>query len=301
MALVGTVPAVSRFGGAGIGVTKAQARLDYVRARRLLIVVGIAVLGVLVALLLVRSVDEVEVVATLLFVPIFLALMFFGMVGGVATAVASTVLYVVLRADVIDAVGWSEYSGLIGTRALSYVLFGAVGGWASTILEQSLDKLDLYDQIDDQTGVHNARFLLSDVDLERSRCIRYQTVFSVSFLQFPTAALATLPARRRRSVLRELGVRLRSGVRTVDRVAHGSDGRVHHVAAMLPETGSQGAEIFHGRFVTSIREFLVANDLDPDVVVSGETCTIPGDESALEARLVTWDAIDAAEHSTARR
>ncbi len=165
-------------------------RMDYARARRLLTLVGLAVLAVLTLLLLVRSVDEVEVIATVLFVPLFLALMYFGVVGGILGAVVASVVYVALRADVIDAVGWGEFSSLIATRTISFLLFGLVGGWASATLEQSLDKLDLYDQIDDATGLHNSRFLLEDIDLERARCARYSTVFSVSFLEFPTAVLA---------------------------------------------------------------------------------------------------------------
>ncbi len=275
--------------------------MDYTRARRLLTLVGLAILAVLTVLLLVRSVDETEVIATILFVPIFLALMYFGILGGVIGAVIAGGIYVAMRADVIDAVGWGEFSSLIATRWISYLLFGVVGGWASATLEQSLDKLDLYDQIDDMTGAYNARFLLQDLDLEQARCSRYQTVFSVSFVDFPSTAFRDLSARRRRHALRELGGRLQSSVRTVDRVAHGNDGRDHHIAVVLPETSNQGADIFHARLVESIQEFLVAQGADTSVTVTGETCTLPGDDDVLAARSRTWTAIDAAEHEAARR
>ncbi len=275
--------------------------MDYTRARRMLTVVGLAILAVLTLLLLVRSVDQVEVIATVLFVPIFLALMYFGIVGGVIGAVAAGAVYVAMRADVIDAVGWGEFSSLIATRWISYLLFGVVGGWASTTLEQSLHKLDLYDQIDDLTGVYNSRFLLQDLDLERARCSRYQTVFSVSFVDFSASALAGLSARRRRHALRELGARLQSSVRTVDRVAHGTDGRDHHIAVVLPETAKQGADIFHARLLESVHEFLVTEGADASVTVTGETCTLPGDDESLASRSRIWTAIDAAEHEAARR
>jgi GGDEF domain-containing protein len=265
----------------------------------MLLLVGLAILAVLVAVLLVRSVDQVEVIATLLYVPIFLALLFFGFTGGLVAAIAATIAYVVLRADAIDAVGAGEFTGLIVGRGMAYLLFGIVGGWASSTLELSLEKLDLYDEIDDLTGIRNARFLLGDVDLERSRTNRYQTVFSVSFLEIPAGALQALGRRKRKALLRELGRKLEDGVRTVDRVAHAYDGEVHHVAAVLPETSGTGAAVFHERFVQRIRDFLVANGVDDSVVVTGRTCTIPGDERPLEAQLERWSAVDAAEHATA--
>ena len=270
------------------------ARIGYDRARRLLILAGLAILAVVVAGLLARSVDHVEVVGTLLFVPIFLALMFFGVPGGAVAGVAATGVYVFLRSDAIDAVGWGEFAGTVVSRGLGYVLFGVAGGWAASTLELSLDKLDLYDTIDDLTGLHNARFLVNDVGLESERSQRYETVFSVSFVEIPAAEISALPARRRRQVLRELGQRLESGVRTIDRVAHGFDGRVHHVAAVLPETAAEGASIFHGRLLTSLTEFFASHDVD--VLLTGQVCTIPGHGDALEARLETWRRIDAVEH-----
>lgn len=271
------------------------ARIGYDRARRLLILVGLAILAIVVAGLLARSVDHVEVLGTLLFVPIFLALMFFGVAGGAVAGVAATGAYVFLRTDAIDAVGWGEFAGTVVSRGLGYVLFGVAGGWAASTLELSLDKLDLYDTIDDLTGLHNARFLVNDVGLESARSQRYETVFSVSFVEISAAEISALPTRRRRQVLRELGQRLDSGVRTIDRVAHGFDGRIHHIAAVLPETAAEGASIFHGRLLTSLTEFLGSHDVD--VLLTGEVCTVPGHEDALEARLETWRRIDAAEHA----
>lgn len=273
------------------------ARMGYARARQLLILAGLLILAVLVAVLLARSVDTAEVIATLLFAPIFLLLLFFGLPGGLVGAAVATGVYVVMRIDAIDAVGVGEFSALIASRGIAYFLFGAVGGWASGTLEMSLDKLDLYDQIDDQTGVNNARFLLTDVDLEKARAERYKTVFSVAFVEFPADALSALRPRRRRTLLRELGRKLEDGVRAVDRVAHGSDGRVHRVAAVLPETAIEGAAIFRSRFLVSLEEFFAANEV-PDVAVTGETCTIPGDDDALAAHLEHWAAIDATEHAT---
>jgi GGDEF domain-containing protein len=274
------------------------ARMGYRRARQLLGLAGLAILAVLIAVLLVRSVDTTEVVATLLFAPIFVLLLWFGLPGGLVGAAAATVVYVVLRSDAIDAVGWGEFSALIVSRAVAYFLFGAVGGWASRTLEMSLDKLDLYDQVDDLTGVNNARFLLTDIDLEKARSQRYQTVFSVSFLEIDGAALGALPSRRRRTVLRELGRKLADGVRTMDRVAHGFDGTVHRVATILPETSEEGARVFQARLEEQVAQFL--DDSGAAGPVVGSIVTVPGDDEALDHELAEWRRLDAAEHDAPR-
>ncbi|HEU5082967.1 MAG TPA: hypothetical protein VFU14_06485 [Acidimicrobiales bacterium] len=275
------------------------ARMGYGRARTLLSLVGLAILAVLVAVLLVRSVDTAEVVATLLFAPIFLLLLWFGLPGGLIGAAAATGAYVVLRADAIDAVGWGEFSALIISRAIAYFLFGAVGGWASGTLEMSLDKLDLYDQIDDLTGVNNARFLLTDVDLERARAQRYQTVFSVSFLDIDAAPIGALPGRKRKALLRDLGAKLEDGIRSIDRVAHGFDGDRHRIATILPETAESGAAVFQSRLEEQVRQFLAAQGAG-DAAVHGTAVTLPGDEAALDEQLERWRRIDSAEHATPR-
>ena len=68
------------------------------------------------------------------------------------------------------------------------------------MLEGSLEKLELYDEIDDETGLYNARHLLLQTDLETSRARRYQTLFSVVALDFPAAPLNALRSRQRRNI-----------------------------------------------------------------------------------------------------
>ncbi len=270
------------------------ARIGYTKARLILLAVGLAILAIVVVGLMARSVDEVEVFGTLLYVPIFVLLMYFGVTGGLLGAVAATVGYVVLRGDAIDAVGWSEFSGTVISHGLGYVLFGVAGGWAASTLELSLDKLDLYDQVDDDTGLYNSRYLLHEVAIERARSVRYENIFSVSFAAFSADSLSDLPQRRRRRVLRDLGRLLDGNVRAVDSVAHGYDGRLHHVAVLLPETPEQGVDVFHERFVASLHEFLASHDVSAEI--DGMSCTIPGAEDELDRRLEVWRGIDAAEH-----
>ena len=272
-------------------------RLGYTKTRRLLVLVGVVVLGVVALTMYARSVDTVEVVATLLFLPIFLAFVYRGVVGGLFAAVVATGIYIALRSPAIDAIGADEFTGLIVSRAAAYLIFGAVGGWAVQVLEGSLEKLELYDEIDDETGLYNARHLLQQTDLEASRARRYQTLFSAVTLEFGSGPLNALRPRQRRSVLRELGRQLREGARNVDHVIHAHDGTTHRLVAILPETAGEGAEVFRARFEDRVRLFL--SDRGAAIApasVSTSAITFPGDEEGLDALRTEFQRIDALQH-----
>ncbi len=231
-------------------------RLGYRRARVLLLLVGLAGLLLLAGLTYARRVETVEVVAVLLFIPVFVALVFWGPWGGTIAGALAAGVYILLRLPAIDAVGLDPFLGVIASRSVALIAFGAVGGWASRQLETSVRKLELYDHIDDETGLLNARFFLEETDLETSRSDRYQTIFSVALAEFPASAFDGAPARRRRSALRGLARELRQSIRTVDRAVHGGDGRRHLIAVVLPETGPEGAQIFTHRLGDRVAEHL---------------------------------------------
>lgn len=271
-------------------------QLGYAKARRLLIITGIAVLAVVALVAYARRVDDVEVAATLLFLPIFLAFVFRGVIGGVVAAVAAIAVYAALRYPAIDAVGFSEFAGLITSRAAAYLMFGAVGGWSTQVLEGSLTKLELYDEVDDETGLYNARHLLQQTDLEMARAQRYQTLFSVVLLDLPAAPFAGMRARPRRSLLRELGRLLGEGVRTVDHVVHVRDGEHHRFAVVLPETASEGAEVFRGRFDERVRGYLAERGVTFDGGAPTRAITFPGADLSMQALRDDFARIDAAQH-----
>lgn len=271
--------------------------LGYTRARRLLVLTGLLVLAVVAVVMYARRVDGIEVAATLLFVPIFLAFTFRGVVGGTVAAVAAIGVYAALRYPAIEAVGAGEFTGLLASRAAAYLIFGAVGGWSTQVLEGSLEKLELYDEIDDETGLFNARHLLHQTDLEMARARRYQTLFSVVVLDVPAAPLHALRARPRRALLRDLGRQLRDGVRTVDHVVHAHDGDRHRLVAVLPETSREGAEVFRGRFDERIRTFFADRGAAFAAADGRATAlTYPGDDDGMEALRAEFQRIDAAQH-----
>ncbi|MEO7571975.1 MAG: hypothetical protein ABIX10_06015 [Acidimicrobiales bacterium] len=272
-------------------------KLGYTKARRLLVLTGLIILAVVAWVIYVRRVDGIEVAATLLFVPIFLAFVFRGVVGGVVVAVAAIGVYTALRYPAIDAIGASEFTGLITSRAAAYLIFGAVGGWSTQVLEGSLEKLELYDEVDDETGLHNSRHLLRQTDLELARARRYQTLFSLVVLDLPSGSLNALRARQRRALLRDLGRQLREGVRTVDHVVHARDGDTHRLVAILPETSLEGAEVFRGRFDERVRGFLADRGAAIDGTdVRARAMTFPGDDEAMDELRADFQRIDRAQH-----
>lgn len=276
-------------------------RMTYARARQLLLSAGLTVLLLIGLFMYARRVDTAEVLATLLFIPVFIGFVFQGLRGGLIAAALAIVAYIGIRYPAIEKVGASALAGLILSRALAFVAFGAIGGWANQQLETSLNKLELYDQIDDDSRLFNARSFLQDTDLEMSRSKRYQTIFSVAVVDFPAAPLQQLSRRKKSALIRELGNLLRGAIRAVDRAVHGFDGTRHRFAVVLPETGVEGARTFSTRLGDRILAYLQEKRLgvergDVDV----RTVTYPEDgDAALQAVRDEFAAIDRLEHPEA--
>jgi GGDEF domain-containing protein len=271
-------------------------RMTFARARAFMVVVGIAILAVIVGVMLFRGIDSVEVIGAVLFVPVFLAFMVAGIPGGAVAGMAAAVTYAVLRIPAMDAVGAGSYRGLIVTRTAAYVAFGLIGGYANREVRSSLRKLDLYDEVDDTTGLQNARSFALDADLEMGRARRYGTIFSVALMEVPRTAFAALGRRRQRIVLRELGQSLRQFIRTVDHPVHAVDGGNHLFAVILPETGSEGADVFGGRLDTWLREFCTSRGV-ATVDTSVRTASFPDDEADIVTICSMFTDVAASEHS----
>ncbi|MDQ3646795.1 MAG: hypothetical protein M3345_07660, partial [Actinomycetota bacterium] len=100
-------------------ITSAPRGMDYRRARLLLLGGGILVLLVIAGVMYVRRVETVEVLATLLFIPVFVGVVLWGIRGGLATAVLAALGYAALRYPAIDAVGAGRFLGLLASRSLA--------------------------------------------------------------------------------------------------------------------------------------------------------------------------------------
>src|SRR5262245_7431244 len=98
--------------------------LTYTQMRVLLLCAGLVFLGVTAAVGYVRRVETAEVMAIILFVPIFVAFVFWDWKGGVLAALLATAAYVGLRTDAIRAVGLDQFIGVILSRSLAFFAFG---------------------------------------------------------------------------------------------------------------------------------------------------------------------------------
>jgi GGDEF domain-containing protein len=270
--------------------------MSYAAARALATVVGVLILGLLMLLLYARHVETAELVAVLLFLPIFFALLRWDVAGGAIAAILATVIYTSLRWSAIEQVGLGLFADTLSSRALGFLAFGLVGGWANHQLRLSIDKLDLYDEIDDETGLYNARFLLHDTDLEQARSRRYDNVFAVSVVEVAGSSFASLTRKKRQKTLRELGDVLAASVRAVDRAAHVRDGGDHWFAVVLPETGPEGARIFTEKLTDQVSSWLTTHGVPLEGPLTSRTICYPEDDEALERLRGSLQAIDRAEH-----
>jgi GGDEF domain-containing protein len=263
--------------------------LSYNQVRILLLVGGLVLLGITAGVNYVRRVETAEVAAILFFIPIFVAFVFWDWKGGLIAALGAIAGYVALRYGAIHALGSGRFISLIFSRSIAFLAFGAIGGLANQELKGSLTKLDLYDQIDDATGLFNARYFLQDTDLEMSRSRRYQTIFSVTVVDIPAEPLDQMGWRRRRNVLRQLGRLLRDSVRTVDRPVHSRDSDRHRVAVVLPETSAEGARIFTDRLAARMGELF-------STTVESQAISFPDDEAALQVVRAEFAEVERREH-----
>lgn len=274
--------------------------IGYSRARALVIATGLGVLLITAGVMYARRVEPVEVGATLLFIPVFIGFVFWKIPGALVAGALASLGYVALRTPAIQAVGADRFVSLILSRAAAYFAFGLLGAWATRQLESSLTKLELYDQIDDATGLFNARFFVEDIELEISRARRYETLFSVVVLDVPASVFETLSRRARARVLRELGRLLKNSVRAVDRAAHASDQSRHSLAVILPETPAGGCLVFADRLVDNICQYLTRRGapVTPDRLglVTG---TFPEDEETILGLQGEFAEIERREHPEA--
>jgi hypothetical protein len=273
--------------------TSSFRRLDYLGARRLVLAVGIAILAFISLMMYARGVETTEVAGSLLFIPVFVALVMWDVKGGLIAGLLAAAGYFLLRYPALRAVAEPRFVGAIVGRSIAFTVFGVVGGWANRQMGSSLTKLELFDQIDDATGMYNARFFLDDVDLELARSRRYQSMFSVVTVDVPAAALSDLPRRRRAAILRDLGKLLRKAVRVMDRPVHGTDADRHTIAVILPDTGEEGSTVLSERLGVAVAEYLRQRGAHLEAtILPNSHLTMPGDEERLEAWRDRFRAID---------
>jgi hypothetical protein len=120
----------------GIAGNARRGRLRELGARALLVLAVGAVVAIVGAGLVVAGVDRVEVVATLLFVPVFAAGLVVGRSAGLVTAGVAAVVYLALRAADVDDAGMASVGLLALTRAAAYAVAAEVGVRAQPLVDR---------------------------------------------------------------------------------------------------------------------------------------------------------------------
>ena len=272
-------------------------RQGYSRTRNLVLGSGLAVLVIIAIVMFVRRVETVEVLATLLFIPIFVAFIFQGVRGGAIAGVAAAIAYAAFRYPAIDLVGAGRFTSLIASRTVAFVAFGLIGGIATQQLRSSITKLDAIDQVDDETSLFNARFFVDNTGLEMQRSDRYHTLFCVAIVDVPGDPLGPLNRRQRQRLMRELGGVISDSARTMDRGVHAFDGRRHRFAVVLPETGRDGGRVFVSRLVEKMADALAHRGVRVDAAsIESDVAMFPDDGASLQRLRSEFAEIEAREH-----
>lgn len=267
----------------------------YDSSKKMLAVSGLAVLAVIVAFEVYRGIDPIEVAATTMFVPVLLAFIWKGLGGGLIAGSIATLVYLGIRLPSMQAVPEGWFIRATVARALAFLVFGAVGGWASRRLSSSLEKLELYDQIDDATGLYNARYFLQELEVEIARVRRYGSKLSVVTLEVPASEGSA--QKRFLKVLNEYASSLKRSLRPTDRAAHGSIQGKHVFSVILPDTDASGAQVFAGRLKSAATEFFTKRGVEStQVALSTGVLAYPDDELELERLSEEMREIDRAEH-----
>lgn len=228
----------------------------YRQSRTLVLATGSAVLLATAGVLLLRAQDPTEVLAVVLFLPVFVAAVLGGVRWGLAVAVVAALGYVGLRLPDINQFGWS----LLGTRIIAqfigYLAFGALGGWAAGVVQTGITKLDRFDVRDDDSELLNARGLHEQLGHELARAQRYGSSFSVVTVTF------TIDGDKRET-RHQIGDVVRQSVRTVDEPGRVTLDGHDVVVAVLPETPAAGAEIAGEKIAEHLEQ--EATHVDADV------------------------------------
>jgi GGDEF domain-containing protein len=240
-------------------------QMTWNRARGLVLLGGLIVVGVIVLVMSMRGVDPVEIAATMFFAPVFVGALYFGPLAGLLLGLAAVGGYVALRLPAIRLVGWSELGGLLAFRAAGYLLFGGVAGWASRSLAQTMTRLEAHDPVDPRSGLVNRRAVLHVLEAERVRAERYGSVFSVVALRMPDSQVPAF----------ELGELVARRVRASDTAGRLEIDGDQLLVVVMPETPSEGA----ARLTADLTELISSRWR---VEVSESRFTFPDDREELD-------------------
>ena len=260
--------------------------LEFRRMRTLLLLAGLAVLLVTALVLWWLAVDPEEVVAVTFFLPVFAAAVFGGSRWGLGVGLLAGGGYLLLRLDDLSVLASAQQWSRPLAYGIAYLAFGGLAGWAADELTRGIEKLDRFDVTDDASELLNARGLHRQLKQEVERARRYGSDFAVVTVAFDLVGDRDDVRRLRERV----GDVVRESVRAVDDTGRVTvDGR-DLVIAVLPETPRAGAEVVGAKVAEHLRAG--ADTRAAEVTWLSQ----PEDLEAIEALLVTLEAVVAREH-----
>lgn len=229
--------------------------IELIRSRRGAMAGGLGIVVLSVAVINVfRSVQPSETLAVLLYLIIIVAALFFSFQGALLAAGAASVLYAFMRkAGPTEAAPFAAVS----VRALSYILFAALVSFGLAAITGRRHRLDTGSVFDEKTGLASITHLVTIIDHEIARSVRYDRRFSLALVDLPFAAAGSKERVAYESMLDELGDQVREAIRTTDYAGIRTDPRSSQIVVVLPETPSEGAGIFALRFGERIADFLL--------------------------------------------
>ena len=229
--------------------------VELIRSRRGATAGGLGGLVLFVALVnVVRSVQPSETVAVLLYLTIIAAALLFELRGAFIAALVASIIYAVLRRP-----GPAESATAIPItlRAVSYFAFAALISFGLMAIVGRRHRLDTGSSFDVKTGLASIPYLVSIIDHEIARAVRYGRTFSIALIELPLAAQGSKERQAYEAMLSELGDQVREAIRTTDYGGIRTDSRGAQLVIVLPETPSEGAGIFAMRFGERIADFLL--------------------------------------------
>lgn len=255
----------------------------FLQVRLLLLVLGVGLSIGQAILAWERGAPPTEVVAPVLYIPVFAGAIFAGLTGGLVAAAISSLIYLLVLVDQSAVLGLKLFVGLLLSRVVTFVFYGLMVAMGTRFIERRLRKLEIYDQIDDDTELYNGSFFLEGSDLEISRARRYQSIFSVAEIRMNQSLLEGASRRRYRRVLRDIAGQFSGAIRGVDRLSRVKDDDSERFLFILPETGREGSEVLVGRLEAGMRQLLQDHNLTANGHVSSRVLTLPDDQGSLDA------------------
>lgn len=232
--------------------------MKYSTFEKIALTVGtVAITGTIVAGYRGEPIVE-EIAAQLLLLFVLVGAVHWGRNGGYVTAVAATLVYVIMRIPMLMDEGFTgDVLELILIRTLSFGVIGILGGELCARVKYIFASMADANSLDYVTKVFNERFIGARLSRSLGEHTRYGTDLSVVILILDPGLYLPLRKSKRQQILRQVAALLRNDIRLVDDVGRLDDGRF---LLLLPNTPRAGAEIAAERIKSSVRRLLGARD-----------------------------------------